>query len=201
MRLGLNYTSFREVGVNVYQVSVRLGLIIVIPYQLSKKKPEFHEISRIFHEHFTFFSTPTAFSILIFDEKSCSHILPVTQSNFTQHTCRAHTSLQKSLPAKKKRLSKAQAELTALTEKWEGLRKEVGVARSNVEDAKSFMQANQSKLAANYSGTPLIQTPMGQKKVSILASFACKKKRRGVLIRFAHFGAVLREVSSFQGCP
>ena len=94
--------------------------------------------------------------------------MPVTQSNFTQHTCRAHTSLQKSLPAKKKRLTKAQAELTALTEKWEGLRKEVGVARNNVEDAKSSMQANQSKLAANYSGTPLIQTPMGQKKVSIL---------------------------------
>jgi structural maintenance of chromosome 4 len=56
-----------------------------------------------------------------------------------------HTSLQKSLPAKKKRLSKAQTELTALTEKWEGLRKEVGVARSNVEDAKSSMQANQSR--------------------------------------------------------
>ena len=69
----------------------------------------------------------------------------------------------------------------------------MGVARSNVEDAKSSMQANQSRLAANCSGIPLIQTPMGQKKVSVI------EKRKGVLIRFARFGAVFREVSSFQG--
>ena len=60
-------------------------------------------------------------------------------------TCRTHSSLQKSLPAKKKQLSKSEVDLKAVSEKWEGLRREVGVVRSNLEDSKSSLQANQSR--------------------------------------------------------
>ena len=56
-----------------------------------------------------------------------------------------HTSLQGTLPEKKKRLTKSRSELKTVTEKWEELRKEVGVAKETVGDAKNSMQANRSR--------------------------------------------------------
>ena len=59
------------------------------------------------------------------------------------------------------------------------------------------------------SGTPLIWIPMGQKKVSVLVRCPYFMVQRTVvgerkvssLERCPHFRGVLREVSSFQGCP
>ena len=56
---------------------------------------------------------------------------------------------------KKKKLEKSQPELKSVVEQWEGLKKEVGMARSTVDDAKSSMQANRSR--CKMTNTYLVQ--------------------------------------------